>query len=71
MIRRAAICNEGTIASPSPQPGFVLAWMVRIDPLGNQSLVVSFEQSVDGQVLEYPATTIKFQDGCPAILPEM
>lgn len=71
MIRRAASCNQGTIASPINVIGFVLAWMIRIDSQGNQSLVVSFEQSTDGRVLEYPATTITFQDGEPAVIPEI
>ncbi len=71
MIRRPANFNTGTIANPTYTSGFVLAWLIRTDSLGNQSLIMVFEFSSNGQVSEVPDIMVTFTDNSPPSIPEI
>lgn len=70
MIRRsAALIGTG-------DAGFVLAWRVKIDSLGNETLAVDFEHTLaavvggnPGEVREYSVESIRFTDGSPSVIP--
>jgi len=67
MIRRAA--NASPAAGQPSVPGFILAWLVKVDANGNQTLNMVFEENVHGFVSEVPAVYVQFQDGLPPVIP--
>lgn len=63
MIRRPA----AMIATSAP--GFVLAWLVKVDAQQNETMVLVFEDTNSGGCTEQPLSAVKFMDGSPAVIP--
>ena len=75
MIRRAATQFTALPQAGQPEPTgskvFVLALMLRTDASSNQTLIAAVEDASSGYVSEVSALLIKFEDGSPAIIPEI
>lgn len=71
MIRRAAntVSISGTTTTITAT-GWVLGWYLTSDPVDGQSMMAVFEENAHGYVSEVPLTSVQFQDGQPAIIPE-
>lgn len=66
MIRRAAV-----LIADSTKTGWVLAWLVKVDSSGTETMVLVYEKADDGTVSEMALSAIKFADGGPATIPEI
>lgn len=65
MIRRKAkLTGDGS-------PGFVLGWLIKAAPSGDESMLLVFEKAEDGRMQEVDPEHVMFDDGSPDIIPQI
>ncbi len=73
MIRRAANIVQAAPDKPTTivATGWILGWYVGGTAGEDQIMMASFEENQHGFVCAVPLSTVQFQDGLPAIIPEL